>query len=581
MGIQYLNDAYAKVVRDDSTPNFFQRAMRALDLSYSVSEEDLARIPLKGPTIVVANHPYGAIDGIVLGALLTRLRSDSKLMANYFLERMEEIKPWLISVDPFESSDSARNNFKAIKSTLRFLKEGGCLGTFPAGTVSHFHFRSRQITDPVWTLNTARLVHMSQATVVPCYFEGNNSLLFQLAGIVHPRLRTILLPREMMRCHGINLRVRIGTPIPYRKLAEFSNNQSLVEFLRLKTYILAKRKEETPAKRFYFPALGRNKDEQVPIIPPLDRNVLSREIAALPEEQRLVQHNQFNVYWAHSGQIPNILQEVGRLREVTFRSVQEGTGEAYDLDRFDLYYRHLFIWDEQTRSIAGAYRLGPTDEILDRHGKDGLYTSTLFKFKPSFLEKLSPALEMGRSFIAPEYQKKHATLSLLWRGIGQFVVLNPRYKILFGPVSISREYHSISQNLIVKFLREHRTDETLRPLVKAKHPPRGRMPLRGYERKALQRSIRTIEDISALVSEIEHDSKGVPALLKHYLKLNGQLISFNVDNDFGHCLDGLIMVDLTRSDRRLLRSYLTPEGLEQFLAYHGIAYSAVESSSDQ
>ncbi|MEM9226829.1 MAG: lysophospholipid acyltransferase family protein, partial [Verrucomicrobiota bacterium] len=248
-----LDQAYLRVVADQSTPNFFQRAMRSMDISYEVSDEDLARIPQTGPLVVVSNHPYGGLDGVILGALLTSVRDDAKIMANYLLEVMKEIKPWLIAVDPFETSDSARFNFRAIKDTIRFLRDGGCVGIFPSGTVSHYLPSQRQITDPEWLPNTSRLVHKSQATVVPCYFEGCNSLLFQSIGMMHEKLRTLMLPREMIRLMGSTIRLRIGNPIPYRRMAELSSNAELIQFLRLNTYILAQRAQEQPRRKFTFP----------------------------------------------------------------------------------------------------------------------------------------------------------------------------------------------------------------------------------------------------------------------------------------------------------------------------------------
>ncbi|QYY35183.1 lysophospholipid acyltransferase family protein [Ruficoccus sp. ZRK36] len=563
-----LDEAYLRVVDDPTTPNFFQRAMRAMDISYEISDRDLERIPREGPLLVVSNHPYGGLDGVVLGALLTSVREDAKLLANYLLEVMKEIKPWLIAVDPFDRPDSARFNFKAMKETIRHLCNGGCIGTFPSGTVSHYRWRQRQITDPTWSPNTARLIHKSQATVVPCYFEGGNGMLFHMGGLVHPRLRTLMLPREMIRMMGSTLRLRVGNPIPYRKLAEFSTNEELVQYLRLNTYILAKRAmDDTPRRKFNFPRVQRKAGAEKPLATAVPPETLEKEISSIPSEQLLVEHGVFQVYYAFASQIPNLLDELGRLREKTFREVGEGTGEPSDTDRFDLYYRHLFMWDVKARKIVGAYRVGLTDEILLTHGKSGLYTSTLFKFKSDFLEKLDPALEMGRSFIVSEYQKKHASLSLIWRGIGQFVCRHPQYKTLFGPVSISQEYNAISKDLMVKFLRKNRLDPSLAQFVKAKNPPRGGAQIRGTEKQAFLEAVKDIDDISALISEIETDHKGIPVLLRHYLKMNGNLLSFNVDTDFGHCVDGLIVVDLTQADARLLRSYMGTN-YDNFMAFH-------------
>lgn len=571
LGITHLNESYARVQADKSETNFYAKAQRALNISYEVSDEDLTRIPKEGPIIVVTNHPFGGVDGVAFGALLGTVRPDFKVMANYLLAHMKEIEPWLVGVDPFERKSSARFNFAAMKETIRFLRAGGCLGIFPSGTVSHWQWKQRQITDPQWSSNVARLVHKTQATVVPVFFEGRNGWAFQLAGVFHQLLRTILLPREMMKASGSTLRIKVGNAIPYRKLTHYEDNAKLTDYLRLNTYLLKRREESVSKKHFQLPSLPRKANESQPIVDAIEPELLEQEVEALPEEQVLVEHGNFCVYYAFAEQIPNLLDEIGRLREKTFREVGEGTGQPTDLDRFDVYYRHLFMWDRGAQKVVGSYRFGATDEILLTRGQRGLYTTTLFKFKPSFLEKMGPALEMGRSFIASEYQKKHASLLLLWRGIGEYLVRNPRYKILFGPVSISKEYNAVSKDLMVKFLKKERFDPALSSLVKAKNPPRGGPRLRGTEKQALLKAVHNIDDISALVSEIETDQKGIPTLLRHYLKMNGQLLSFNVDEEFGHCVDGLIVVDMSKSDRRLLKSYLGAEGHLSFLKYHGVA----------
>lgn len=303
------------------------------------------------------------------------------------------------------------------------------------------------------------------------------------------------------------------------------------------------------------------------IAPPVAAELLEQDVARLDPGALLVEHGDLSVYMVRSEDIPNLLQEIGRLREKTFREVGEGTGQSRDLDEFDAYYRHLFMWDHKTKAVVGAYRMGLTDEILEEHGRRGLYTSTLFRFKPGFLSQLSPAVELGRSFIVSEYQRKHASLSLIWRGIGRFVVLNPKYRILFGPVSISHAYTRISKDLMVQFLKRNNYDVALASLVRAKNPPR-RGRIRSGAHRTLASSVRKVDDISALISEVETDQKGIPTLLRHYLKMNGRILAFNIDYSFGQCIDGLIVVDLLKSDRRLLKAYLTDEGLQSFIDYH-------------
>jgi hypothetical protein len=261
--------------------------------------------------------------------------------------------------------------------------------------------------------------------------------------------------------------------------------------------------------------------------------------------------------------------EIGRLREETFREVGEGTGKSIDTDEFDQYYLHMFMWDAENKKIAGAYRIGRTDKIMNSLGVQGLYASTLFKIKRELIDRISPALEMGRSFVASQYQKKRSTLAILWRGIGEYLYRNPQYRVLYGPVSISAQYNSISKDLMVQFLMERKTSEELAKFVKAKNPPK--VSMKSVDIKALMEGAADIDHVSALVPEVEIDNKGIPTLLKHYLKLDGELLAFNVDDEFGSCIDGLIMVDLLKTDPKLLKSYMGEKQTIEYRKYHGVS----------
>jgi putative hemolysin len=571
LAVDSFNALYKDCHEQPSEDNFFVRALRTLKVGFEVTEADIARIPREGPLLVVANHPYGGLDGLVMAALVSSVRADLRLISNYLMLRVPEFRKWMFAVDPFNREDSMRQNIAGMKQAIKHLRAGGCINTFPSGTVSHIHLRTRQVTDPAWNPNLARLVLAAEATVLPVYFEGNNSALFQIMGLVHPLVRTALLPREMMRKRFQNIRLRIGNPIPFRRLADFPNDEAMTEFLRLNTYLLRSRAGSAPRRRFPV-SLNRPSESQpprvlAPLAPPVPTADLARDFAGIPPEQMLVDAGVYAVCHARAEQIPHILPEIGRLREQTFREVNEGTGSPRDLDQFDAYYRHLFLWDREKQAIVGAYRFVLSDEILPRLGSAGFYSSTLFKYKPGFFEALNPSMELGRSFIVSDYQRKQASLALIWRGLGRFLVQHPQYRVLFGPVSINPDYQTMSKDLIIQFLRKHRFDNELSTLVKAKRPPL-RQKLRGSEKRAMLASVRDIDDVSALISEIETDKKGVPVLLRHYLKMNGRIVSFNVDEDFGQCIDGLIIVDLTQSDPKLLRAYMTPEGAESFLAYH-------------
>jgi putative hemolysin len=372
-------------------------------------------------------------------------------------------------------------------------------------------------------------------------------------------VRTALLPHEFFNKHNRNIEVRIGSPITPAKIRAYQDDVALIRYLRRRTYLLQNR--EAP-RQFQMattepPAAG------------VLGELLAGEVAKLTPERTLVETEDFSVLLAKAREIPNVLHEIGRLREVTFRQVGEGTGKPIDLDRFDDHYWHLFVWSRRGNEVVGAYRLGPSDEILARFGPKGFYTSQLFQWKRTFLDRISPALELGRSFVRPEYQKTYAPLLLLWKGIGQFLTRNPQYKLLFGPVSISNGYTTASRQLMVKFLSAYRRSPELAPLVRARNPFRQRPSLGDKSSKLADELIGAtvwdVEELSALIADVETDRKGVPVLLKQYLKLGGELVAFHVDRRFADALDGLIVVDLRKTDARVLERYMGKEGAAQFL----------------
>ena len=555
--------AFLATKRSQPRGSFFDRGLGVLGIHYKISEEDLVRIPREGPVFMVSNHPYGGIDGLILGSLMDRVREDGRLLVNYLLDRVDCMGGRCFYVDPFGGPGAARANMRGMKESLRWLKEGHILATFPSGTVSHLKWGSRRASDPSWAENLAPLLMKTEATVVPVYFTGGNSHLFQMAGLLHPALRTALLPREMLRQRKRVIEVRIGNPISARRLGRFGSNRAVMDFLRLRTYILESR--EVAEKTVFMPD-RRTAHSGKPVQEAQPAEALEEELAALGPEALLVDHEPYVVFVARAGAVPRILLELGRLREITFRKVGEGTGERSDLDRFDATYRHLFIWNREAKEIVGAYRLGLTDEILPEGGKHGLYTTTLFRFKAGVLHTMDPAIELGRSFVVEKYQRKPLSLGLLWKGIGQFIVRHPRYSTLFGPVSISKEYQSLSKNLMVAYLKENNLDPVLASKVKARNPLRSRS-FGSLDRRSFRRSVRDIEDVSALISEIEREERGVPVLLRQYLKLNATLLSFNVDPAFNDSLDGLVLVDLRRTSVKTLRKYMGAEGAEHFLAW--------------
>lgn len=574
--LEQIYEASSALTSDDK--DFLTAALEVLEIECDPQPEDLARIPKEGPLVVVANHPFGGVEGIILVNILRRVRPDVKIMANYLLGRMPEMNPYSIYVDPFGTDRSPKQNIRPIKESIEWLKEGHVLAVFPSGEVSHLDLSRRQVRDPVWSETVAGIIRRAKAPVAPIYFAGRNGNLFQLFGLLHPRFRTAMLPHEVLNKRQQRIEARIGRAIPFKRLEGFEDRTGLMGYLRFRTYLLSNRGTHPKEKKRRILKPFRPKDK--PIIDAVDPERLQQEIVTLREKGgMLMETDDLAVFCGRADELPNILREIGRLREITFRAENEGTGQEIDLDRFDNHYLHLFVWSKVKQEIVGSYRIGMTDEILARHGKKGLYTSTLFRYKRKLLEQMGPSLEMGRSFIRPEYQRNYASLLLLWKGISQLLIRNPRYRNLFGPVSINNDYHSVSRQLLVAFLKINNFEPELAQLVKARNPLQFR-PIREWDPETfVTSSPLDVGDLSEAISEIEKDQKGIPILLKQYLRLGGKLLSFNVDPDFSDVLDGLILVNLDEVDEQIVERFMGKEDGRAFLAYRNASSSQTSACS--
>ena len=548
---------------------FIDAVFDAMGVRIRVSAEELDRIPKTGPVVVVANHPFGGLEGLALAKMLLTVRPDARIMANFLLARIPELKNLFVFVDPFGGASATGGNVRPLKACLRHLDSGGLLGVFPAGAVSHPRLENGRlaVTDPAWSGTVARLIRKTEATVVPVHFSGRNSRLFQVLGLVHPLLRTAMLPREFANKRGSTVEARVGSPVSCSRLTRLSRceaeiDECIIRYLRLRTTLLRNRPDRPRRRPPLFPQKAVSRQEA--LIAPINPDLLADEIKRLPAEAVLHQSGEFAVIEAQAARIPLALREIGRLRELTFRRVGEGTGKACDLDGFDPFYRHLFLWNAEKREIAGAYRIGRTDELLAAKGPQGLYTSTLFVLKAAFFSQISPALEMGRSFVRPEYQKSYSPLLLLWKGLARMVAREPRYRVLFGPVSITSEYKHASRRLMASYFEGNVTNPGLARLVRPKTPLRGQ----SWLARAAKTLVADLDDLLSLIDDIEADRKGIPVLLRQYLKLGGKLLAFNVDKDFADALDGLIVVDLLQADKRQLERYMGKDGLAAFVAYH-------------
>ena len=574
LGFNQVQQIYTTLRSADNAAPITERLLSNLRITYRAGDRDLEKIPKTGPVLVVANHPFGVLEGAVLATVLASVRPDVRILANELLSTIPEIQHLLIPVDALRGG--TRANTTGLRRAIEFVAGGGCLVVFPAGEVSSYSPRNGSIADSAWHTSVARMVQVlarrgAAVSTVPVFIEGANSLLFQAMGLIHPKLRTALLARELLNKRDKLVELRVGGAIPSKKLLEIPTPEERTDYLRWRTYLLAERqgykaRTSLPARltsgltsRLTMTRRARER-KQAPVAAPVDASLLRTEIAALAPARFLANSGGLDVYLAPAGEIRTVLREIGRLREIAFRAVGEGTGKAVDFDRFDETYLHLFAWNPEKQELVGAYRLAPTDQTHD------LYTATLFKFGDPFLDKMGPALELGRSFIRAEYQKGFVQLLALWKGIGAFVSRNPRYKILFGPVSISNQYRAVSRELMVTFLERHASLRDWMGLVKNRNPLRKRKS-QGSPAQGPPDAGFDLEDLSNVVSDLEPSRAGIPVVLRQYLKLGGKLLGFNVDPEFSNALDGLILVDLTKTEPRLLERYFGKAQAAQFFDY--------------
>lgn len=505
-----------------SANSIYQRVLDELELSPEYRGA-VSAIPASGPLVIVANHPFGIVEGPVLGAMLDGIREDVLFVTNSLLAELPELAPRILAVDPF--GGASHQNAAVVRRALQHLRAGGALVVFPAGQVSAIRPSQGGVADAEWQPMAARLAMKARAQVVPVFFEGRNRAAFQLAGLVHPALRTMLLPTEMLARRKRAVRVAVGEPLAGEK---YRDAEQLTAHLRRRTYAL------------------RSVLRQAPVAESGPREALEAEVAGLTP---VLESGEYAVYLERAAMMPHALREIGRLREVTFRAAGEGSGRALDLDEFDRHYWHLFVWHRREREIVGGYRLADCGELP---AKPGDYAATLFHFPATWRGVRAQAAELGRSFVAARYQKSFQPLLLLWKGIGVFVMQRPHLRYLYGPVSISADYSRASRAAIAGYFS--RWPRGFRPRNPMTHAlamwPMGRR--------------RNLEELETQVAAQEPDGKGLPVLLRHYLNLGGEVLCMNLDREFGDALDGLVLLDLKRTPEKQMVRYFGAEAANRF-----------------
>lgn len=546
--INKINKLYSEHLSGLDGIDFISALLKALNIQYQIAPEELKNIPERGPFIVISNHPFGFIDGVIMIHIMAQRNPDFKVLANFFLKGFYPIKDFFLDLNPFESR--SHSNVKGLKQAISHLANGFPLGIFPSGEVSTVHGFWGKVEDKPWDPTIVKFIVNSKLPVVPLFFGGKNSRAFHIKGKIHPYLRTISIPSEFFKKRNQTLRVRIGNAIQPADLQTFDSVQKAGNYMRFCVYALEV--GGTELRKFFRFAFIPNKKPE-PIVEPLPVEKVEEEIKRLSKEGGLLlERSDFQVFLGASEQIPGIIQELGRLREVTFRQVGEGTNQAMDVDGFDFYYRHLFIWDKKARCIVGAYRMGCGKEIIERFGMKGFYVTSLFDFEKGMIPILSQTLELGRSFVMKEYQQKPLPLFLLWQGILVHLRKNPGYRYIMGPVSISNDFSSLSKEIIIAFIRKNHYNYQLASFVKARNEFKVKTNIDDIE-LLLDKHNNDLQKIDRFIANIEPGSMKIPVLLKQYIRQNAKIICFNVDPKFNNCLDGLMILDLNELPEETLK----------------------------
>lgn len=551
-----IYDSWLRSNRDKRLPQgerFLEHALSALNAKLAWQDEAaLKKIPEEGAFIVTANHPLGGLEGMLLTQELLKHRSDTKVLTNELLLRIPEFADIFIGLDVL-SDNASRRNAKGIRAACRHLNAGGTLLIFPAGLVASIKPGQFRIEDSEWNSLVGWLARRYRAACMPVHIDARNSMVFYLAGLIHKRLRTFLLPRELANKQDCNVRASAGELITARDIDQLGDAEQITRYLRLSTDLLGR---ATAIASDTMPV--RN---VATIAASIETPRLQQQLATLGP-YRLVDDDLFSVYCAPHDALGCFMQQIAIDRERTFRAVDEGTGQELDRDNFDSYYWHLWAWNKKKQEIVGAYRVGKTDEIISEHGLDALYSRTVYKFDESFMNQIGSAIEVGRSFVTLPYQGHPKVLDLLWRGIGAFMVQNPKYHTLFGGVSISQQYSSLARAfladaMMTNFCVSQEWQQHVRPQA----------PLRVSGKlwtPDVLASLGNIAVINKLLGNLDQ-GKRIPILLRHYLALNGRFASFAVNKGFNDSLDGLIIVDLREAPAKYLNRYLGKEGSQMFM----------------
>lgn len=531
LGIHKMNSLYqAHKMQGLGKEAFADKLIEALDITVSGEKELLEKIPQTGPIVIASNHPFGGIEGVILARAISKVRPDLKVLANQGLKIFEELQPYFIFTNPLSEKDP--RNGPSLRQCMRHVKMGNALLMFPAGRVSYYQADKKRISEHSWNRIITRLCKIDEARYLPVFVSGQNSRWFYRLGRVYYRLRMLMLARELLNKKGTHVHLDCGFPVAGSKIKDPELNRAL-SYAQSQSW-----QSKWPADLIV---------EQQELAPQTNPDLIKEELKNLPVGQKLLNHKQYEIYYGWQSQLTHTVTEIARLRELVFRQHNEGSGSPIDTDNFDATYTHLFVYDTAAAEVVGAYRMGQTDKLLKEGGLNSLYLNKMFEFEGEFVNQKQPCLELGRSFLIPRLQRSHIGLFLLWRGIGAFVSKYPKYRSLYGTVSISKLYDTRSVKLIESAYVTPTDSVTPRHLFTKKLHPE----ITDYAEK-----FDLIDAIPAFLQSLEADGKGIPILQKQYLKMGATFHCVGIDKSFNHTPGLLLSVNLPNAPEKLLKLYL-------------------------
>lgn len=533
-GLNRINKLYNGVSEYQGI-EFADHLLQNLNVKCDYIPQELELLPKDEPFIIVSNHPFGGLDGIIMLHLFGRERPDLKILTNFILSYIPNLEKHFLPVNPFTDNKDLRSSLKGIRLAKEHLKNGGVLGLFPAGEVSSNANKEKIVKDIEWQPSIIKLIRSAGVPVVPIYFDGGNSKYFHMLGKINKMLRTIRLPGEVFNKKDKTISVRIGRPVSVAEIEEFTTNRDLGNYLWNRTYALESNVEQPEKSDVTL----SNKEQ---IADYVDKEILLQEVNSRKQDL-LFEVKDYACYLFNKEDIPNLIRELGVRREEAFRAIGEGTNKEIDTDKYDAYYKHLVLWNKKENAVIGAYRLGFGEEILKTYGLEGFYSNTLFRYKPEFKTYLKRAIELGRSFVTLEYQKDPLALMLLIKGLMYAVIKNPQVRYLIGPVSISSWYPIFYRSLMIHYLRLRHGRSAMAKWVNPKNkfvPDFHRVNVEYL----LKGKLDSIEKFDRFIFRLSNNKFRLPTLLKKYIKINSRIVAYNVDPDFNNCVDGLIMLDI-------------------------------------